>query len=94
MSSDVHWPKLPREELVALVRRIMNADGTEDEIDMLADLFESSVLMPNATALIFWPGNHAPRGIAPYDYHPTPEEVVDRVLAYQSIILGSGGDVS
>ena len=92
VSPESDWPKLTRQQLITLARRIMDSDGTEDEIDALADQFESAVLMPHATALMFWPENHAPAGVAPNDYTPTPEEVVDRILAYRPIILGSGDE--
>ena len=93
MTSTPGWPKLLREELVELARRIKACEGSEDEIDAWAEQFESAVLMPNASSLLFWPENYDFRrdGQKIGSYDPTPEEVVDTVLAYRSTILGDGG---
>lgn len=84
------WPKLTRVQLIDLATRIMNAGESEPEIDALEEQFEGAVLMPNATALLLWPEHYPPDGVSPDAYAPTPEEVVDRVLAYRPILVGSG----
>ncbi len=68
-----------RPELVELVRRIMDGEGsTEVEADALIDLFQASVPHPAASDLIFYP---------PGGRSLTPEEVVDAALDYRPIAL-------
>lgn len=63
---------LSNEELVKLVTDIMNAEGTEEEIDSMLDLLCKSVPHPSVSDLIFW-----------NDEDLSPEEA----LNYQSIVL-------
>jgi hypothetical protein len=75
-----------REELIALVERIMRAEGaTEQEADALIDLFEASVPHPAAGDLIFHP-EHA-LGEAYPGRELTAAEVVDLALSYRPIAL-------
>ncbi|MCX4904057.1 hypothetical protein [Streptomyces sp. NBC_00878] len=67
---------LTREQLVALVRRIIDFDGTDEEADAMEALFESSVPYPGAYSLIY----HS-------DPELTPEEIVDKALSHQAIAL-------
>ncbi|SFS52486.1 bacteriocin immunity protein [Marininema halotolerans] len=68
--------RLNREELVELVRRIIDVDGTEEEIDQMIDLFEEIVPNPKGSGLIFYPENE----------DVTPEEIVEEALHYEPII--------
>ena len=78
--------RLSRDELVALVRRIMAAEGeTQEEADRLVDLFEANVPHPAATDLIFWPRRAL--GDQWDGRELTPEDIVDRALAYRPIQL-------
>ena len=77
-----------REELIALVDRIMRAQDDEAEEDRLVQLFEDSVTHPAATDLIFYPHEHF--GPEYRNRMPTPAQVVDAALAYQPIQLGPG----
>lgn len=65
---------LNREELIELVRKIMNAEGSEAEIDDMLQILEHNVLDPQVSDYIY------------YD-NKTPEEVVDKALAYKAIFL-------
>lgn len=65
---------MTREELISLVERIMKCQGTEKEIDEMIKLLEENVLDPEVSNYIFYEEN-------------TPEEVVDKALAYKPIIL-------
>lgn len=65
---------MTREELVALVDKIMKCQGSEKEIDEMIELLEKNVIDPEVTNYIFYEEN-------------TPEEVVDKALAYKPIIL-------
>jgi hypothetical protein len=65
---------MTREELIELVKKIMNAEGTEEEIHANIMLFKDNVSHPSPANLI---------------YHDdlTAEEVVDRALSYRPIQL-------
>lgn len=66
--------KLTRDELVILVERIQKCQGSEKEIDKMIGLLERNVIDPEVSNYIFYEEN-------------TPEEVVDKALAYKPIIL-------
>jgi hypothetical protein len=74
---------MTRDELVQAVRRIIVADGTEEELDSLLALVERNVPHPAVSDLIFYP----PNGI-----ELSAEEVVGTALAYQPIERGASGD--
>lgn len=65
---------MTRDELVLLVDKIMKCQGSEKEIDEMIELLEKNVTDPEVTNYIFYEEN-------------TPEEVVDKTLAYKPIIL-------
>ena len=65
---------MTRDELILLVDKIMKCQGTENEIDEMIKLLEKNVIDPEVTNYIFYEEN-------------TPEEVVDKALAYKPIIL-------
>ena len=67
---------LSREELIELVRRIMNAEGTEEELDTWEETLEQNVTDPAVSDYIFYP-----------DRDMTAEEIVDRALSYKPIQL-------
>lgn len=66
--------KLTREELIELVRKIINCEGTEAQVDEMIAVLQQNVSDPEVTDYIFWEDN-------------TPEEVVDKALAYKPIVL-------
>lgn len=59
--------KLTKEELVQLVRKIANCEGTEEEIEEWMDILEENVPHPEISDLIFYP-----------DEEMTPEEIVEK----------------
>ena len=63
---------LTRGELVKLVTRIMNADGTEEEVDAMINLLNCNVPDPSVSDLIFYP-----------EEEMKPDELVDVALAYR-----------
>jgi Colicin immunity protein / pyocin immunity protein len=74
-----------RDELIALVRRIMAGEGeSQEEADSLVDRFVANVPHPRADDLIFYPDEE-------FGHEPSPEEVVDRALGYKPIELGPAG---
>lgn len=66
--------KLTRDELIELVRKIMDCEGTEEEIDEMIVVLEANVSDHEVTDYIY------------YD-EKTPDEVVDKALAYKPIAL-------
>lgn len=64
---------MTREELINLVKELYNSKG-ETEEDRLLSLLEKNVPHPEVSDLIYWEDL-------------TPEEVVDRALAYKPIQL-------
>lgn len=66
--------KLTRDELIELVRKIIDCDGSEEEIDKMIFTVEQNVVDPAITNYIY------------YD-EKTPEEIVDLALAYKTIQL-------
>ncbi|WP_222616491.1 bacteriocin immunity protein [Undibacterium umbellatum] len=46
-----------RKYLIDLIAKIMNAEGTEEELDAYIDKLEQVSPMPNVTGLIFYPEN-------------------------------------
>lgn len=67
---------LSRQELIALVTKIVNAEGTEEELDQWLEMVMRQVPHPQVSDLIYW---HEPE--------LTPEEIVDAALGYQPIVL-------
>ena len=68
---------MSEEELVRLVQRIMDHDGTEEEVNQMMHKLEANVPHPEVSDLIFWNK----------DGDLTAEEVVKRALAYKPILL-------
>jgi Colicin immunity protein / pyocin immunity protein len=81
--------RLSKNQLIKLVIDIMNANGTESEIDSWINIFKNHVAHSNASDLIFHP-DRVP-GIEPAQ-EITPEEAATMALAYKPItttIFGS-----
>lgn len=68
--------KLTREELIKLVKKMCNGEGSDDEISEWIELLEQNVPDPNVSDLIFWNNE----GL-------TPEQIVDRAMNYKPIVL-------
>ena len=66
--------KLSRDELIDLVRKIIDCDGNEEEIDEMTFLLEQNIVDPEIANYIY------------YDDR-TPEEIVELALAYKPIQL-------
>jgi hypothetical protein len=72
---------MTRDELVQAVRRIVDADGSEAELDSLLALVERNVPHPAVSDLIFYPPNGTDL---------SAEQIVEIALAYVPIKLGAG----
>lgn len=68
---------LTRNELVILVRKIMECKGNEEEISEWITILIENVPHPSVSDLIFYPEEEL-----------TPEEIVDQALAYKPYLLG------
>ena len=66
-----------RDELVALVQRIIDMRYSEEEMPDILDLLVRSTACPNVSDLIYWPKRPM-----------TAAEIVDTALAHRPIILG------
>ncbi len=78
---------MTREELIELGYKIVNCEGSEDEIDELMELFDENVPHPDGANLFFYPENYNARKDDISQYNPTVEEVVDKALSYRAIQL-------
>ncbi|WP_046226166.1 bacteriocin immunity protein [Paenibacillus dauci] len=67
---------MDREQLIVLVAKIQNGEGTEQEQDHLLEQLEQNVSHPEVSNLIFWDKREL-----------TAEQIVDEALAYQPIRL-------
>lgn len=67
---------MEREQLIAIVAKIQNAEGNEQELDDLLEQLQRRVAHPEIVNLIFWDEREL-----------TAEQIVDEALAYQPIRL-------
>ncbi len=70
-------PSLSRAELIQLVQRIQDGEGSEQQQDEWLELLTCQVPHPEVSNLIFW-----------NEEDWTAEQIVDAALAYRPIILG------
>ena len=70
-----HRTDLSRDEMIALVTRIVNTGGKSADIQ----LFVANCKHPDSTDLIYWPhdGDYDPN-----QPEPTIEEIVDKAMNY------------
>lgn len=78
---------MTREELIEIGRRIVECDGTEEQVNHLILEFNKNVPHPSGSNLFFYPENYNSRKCNISDYNPTVEEVVDKCLSYKPIQL-------
>ena len=72
-------PQLDRQQLIDLVTRLSEGQGTEEDQDQWMATLKESVSDPKISDYIFWDNSNPPL---------TPEQIVDKALAYQPIALG------
>jgi Colicin immunity protein / pyocin immunity protein. len=78
---------MTRDELIELGKKIVNCEGTEEEISLMIELFNKNVPHPKGAGLFFYPENFNFRKDDISKYNPTLEEVVDKALSYKPIQL-------
>jgi len=76
-----------KEELIILGKKIIEAQGAEEEVDNMIELFNKNVPYPNGANLFFYPENYNARKDNLGNYSPTVEEVVDKCINYKPIRL-------
>ena len=74
---------LSRVEMIELVKKIMNAKGTEAEIHADVQLFNDNCGHPSKSGLIFWPHGSPHDASKP---EPTAEEIVDQAMTPVHVI--------
>ena len=75
---------LSRDELIVIVRRLCAAEGTEEEIDEMVRRLNAAMPRVPWTDFIYWPAGYPH---PPSAHQPTPEEIVDRALAYKPRVI-------
>lgn len=75
------------EELIEIGKKIINCDGTEEEISSMIQMFNQNVPHPSAAGLFYYPENYNSRLDDISHYDPKAEEVVDNALSYIPIQL-------
>lgn len=63
-----------KEELVELVKKIQNCEGSEEKVDRMIEILEANVHYPEISDLIFFD-------------EKTPEKIIDIALAYKPLQL-------
>ncbi|NKY46070.1 hypothetical protein [Nocardia cerradoensis] len=71
--------RLDRKQLIELVARIQNVEGSEEQLDEWLMQLQDSVADPHISDHLFWDFSDPPL---------TPEQIVDKALAYRPIVLG------
>ena len=69
---------MSQDELVALVQSIMDADGSEADLDEMLSQLKANVPHPSVSDLIYYP----------VDANLSAEHIVELALAYEPVILG------
>ncbi|WP_051842868.1 hypothetical protein [Streptomyces sp. NRRL F-5193] len=70
-------PRMPREEAILLVERLMNPETPEAQSSAILAALQQGLSCPHISDYVFWSS----------DPNPTPEKVVDRATAYRPIAL-------
>lgn len=73
--------KLSKHELIALVTKLLRAEGSDDEIHQWLELVERNVPHPEVQNLIYWSNRY---GLGD---SPSAEDIVEQALSYKPIIL-------
>ncbi|MCQ2013252.1 MULTISPECIES: bacteriocin immunity protein [Clostridium] len=68
--------RLTREELINLVNKIIECEGSEEEIDEMIEVVKRNVPYPDISDLIYWSEDEL-----------TPEQIIDKALNYKPIQL-------
>ena len=70
------WPRLSKEEMIGLVTKLINAEGTEAEQTLMVLKFDANCIHPAKTDLIYYPDEYFENTPA-----PSPSEIVEKALS-------------
>ena len=74
-----------KEELIEIVQKIMDCDGTEEEIDALICLLEENMADPKVSDYIFYPED---------GQELSAIAIIEKALAYQPMITPVSGEMN
>jgi len=74
---------LSRTDLIHIATRILNHDGTAEEIDMLTEHFDKYVKHPMGSNLFYYPEDYDVDTTDLSAYNPSIEEIVDKCMDYE-----------
>ncbi|MFF4869377.1 e9imm peptide [Streptomyces sp. NPDC000961] len=69
--------RMPREEAILLVERLMDPETSEEQSSEILAALQQGLACPHISDYVFWSS----------DPNPTPRKVVDRAMAYKPIAL-------
>ncbi len=78
---------MDRGELIELAAKMIQCQGTEEEIDEWCNLFNKNVPHPTGANLFYYPEGYNSRKDDISMYNPSLEEVVDRCISYKPFQL-------
>lgn len=78
---------MTREELINLEKKIINCEGTEDQINTMVNLFNTNVPHPDGANLFYYPENYNSKIFDISQYNPSVDDVVDKALSYKQFRL-------
>ncbi|WP_098743198.1 bacteriocin immunity protein [Paenibacillus sp. EZ-K15] len=70
--------ELTKAQIVDLVTRLYNGEGSEEEVGEWIELLQRNVPHPDISNLIFWPAKDL-----------TPEEIVEEAFHYKPIYINT-----
>ncbi|MBP1995071.1 bacteriocin immunity protein [Paenibacillus eucommiae] len=73
---ELDMERLTRTQILDLVTRLCNGEGSEEEADEWIEMLQRNVPHPEVSSLIFWPEEEL-----------TPEEIVEQAFNYKPIAL-------
>lgn len=72
----VKWPKLSKEEMINLVTKLINAEGTQAELALMTLQFDANCIHPAKNGLIYYPDEYFENSP-----DPSPSEIVEKALS-------------
>jgi len=75
---------LSREEMITIVRRLCAGEGTEEEMSQMLNRLSRAKPGVPWSNLIYWPAGYPHPSSS---HEPTPDEIVDRALAYKPRVI-------
>lgn len=70
------WPKLSMEEMIGLVTKLINAEGTHADLALMTLKFDANCVHPAKNGLIYYPDEYFEN-----NRNPSPSEIVEKALS-------------